>query len=260
MFEAGVTRHLNGATIRTNGGAALMFNIPEDLATMPSDAHGVCELISRFLEGWNVAAVNSPDPTALEDVAMAEGRLGLALPAALHWIFTHVGVDNSIIGRQDPFVHPANMAVDDLGVITYRIENQNCAAWGVRTGDITALDPPVVWRDLQTDGDWRPYHERLSIDLLEVALSEAMLLPDANVRQAELHAGAPLQLKDLSRIAIPRHTFWAMPDGGQVEWYGLPDCLIRNDANVWLWAFGRTTKDVERAVEAVPADWSTLED
>jgi hypothetical protein len=237
-----------------------MLSVTDDLAAAPDDPAAVCRLIASFLESWNVMPTGSGIRAAEDEVGVAEQRLGFALPTALRWLFTHVGTDNAVVGHQDPLVQPQHLEVDDQGLVVYRVENQNCAQWGIRVGDIAQPDPPVLWKDLQNDEDWRPYQERLSVELLETTFNEAMLLPGADLLQTELASGVPAELERLPRLAIPTHVFWAMPDGPPVTWYGVRDCLIRNDGDTWLWAFGRTSEDAQRATEMIPGEWMSLQE
>lgn len=235
-----------------------MFSVTGNLAVMPIDPTAVCGLISSFLEGWNVMPLGLGIPRFETEVSESERRLGFAMPAALRWMFTHVGIDNTVVGRQDPLVHPRRLEIDDEGVLVYRVENQNCAKWGFRVGGVGNPDPPVVWKDLQTNAEWRPYQQRLSVDLLEMTFNEVMLLPGAHLLQTELPSGVPSELDGLPRLAIPSHVFWAIPEGPPVQWYGMQNCLVRKDGDAWLWAFGRTADDVERAAETIPGEWIGL--
>jgi hypothetical protein len=235
-----------------------MFSVTRDLMVLPDDPQGVCAIISDFLESWRGVSAGSLIEEDQSKVSEAERRIGFTLPTALRWLLTHVGCDNSIVGHQDPLVSPQALAIDNAGVLVYRVENQNCAQWGVRVADLAKADPPVVWKD-PADSEWSPYLDRLSVDLLEMALSEVMLLRGSNLLQAELVSGVPSELNRLHRLAIPEHVFWASPDGPPVEWYGLHDCLVRNDGGEWLWAFGRSSADVREIARLVPVEWDRLD-
>lgn len=234
-----------------------VFSVTTDLVVMPDDPAAVCRLVASFLDSWNVTLRHNS--SAAHEVRDAERRLGHALPVALRWIHVNVGTDTTGVGQQDLLVHPRSLDVDEHGVLVFRVENQNCAQWGVRLEEMGSPDPPVVWKDAQTDAEWCSYQDRLSVDLLEMVLNEAMLLPGAHVLHTELTAGVPPELDRLPRLAIPEHVFWAHPEGPPVRWYGMPDCLIRNDGDGWLWAFGRTADDLDRAARTIPGDWTSLQ-
>lgn len=216
-------------------GETSRFDVPEDLTLLPPDPAGVCDLVRRFLVSWHVMEVAEASTANTNEVLAAERRLGFSLPYALRWAFMHIGFDNRIVGQQDPFVHPRDLEVDEDGVLIYRVENQYCAAWGFPVVDASADDPPVVWKDLQagSEGRWLPYHERISVDLLEMALNEAMLRPGVDVLDMELVSGVPSELSKLVPLAIPEHAFWPIPEGPLVAWYGTRDCLIRRDGDAW---------------------------
>lgn len=239
-----------------------MFNVEEDLAALPASPDGVCTLIASFLRSWQVIEVGEAKGEAVEEVVAAEQRLALRLPYALRWALTHIGFDNRVIGNQDPIVHPRSLEVDEQGVLAYRLENQNCAAWGVAVADLGQADPPVLWKDLQAgSGDqWMPFQGRMSVDLLELAMNEAMLRPGAHHLQMEVMDVVPAELSSLRRLAIASHVFWAVPDGPPVKWFARGDCVVRNDGDIWLSAFGRTAADLEVITHAIPGQWEALDD
>ncbi|MGC4896184.1 hypothetical protein [Micromonospora sp. DT31] len=237
------------------------MSFTEDLTVMPSDPKAVCHLIRRFLANWQVLEVGeAPLPGAEEEVLLAERRLGFALPVALRWVFTHLGAENQVIGAQDPLVPPSLLRVDEDNVLVYRTENQNCASWGIRREDIGKADPPVVWKNLQADAEegWLRYHDRVSVDLLEMSMSEAMLTAGEQVIQMEIESGLPVLPRGLVPLAIPEHVFWPVPDGAPVRWYGIAECVIRNDGDTWLWGFGRASADLDVARSALPGPWESL--
>lgn len=232
--------------------------ITHELLTLPKDPGAVCELIAGFLADWQSLSVGPGLGAGRSEVTAAEERLGSPLPVALRWLLSHAGDGTGVVGHQDPLTSPRRLAVDETGVLVYCSENQNCAQWGVRAADLGNPDPPVLWRD-PGSAVWYPYQERLSVDLLEYVLSEVMLLPGSHLLQAELPHGVPGQLRELHRLAIPAHVFWPSPDGPPVEWYGMQDCLVRNDGGQWLWAFGRTPADLRRVTSRLPVDWDTAD-
>ncbi|MEV6303289.1 hypothetical protein AB0M02_28020 [Actinoplanes sp. NPDC051861] len=215
-----------------------------DLRTVPDDPGEVCGLIAGFLEDW-CGTVVVADGEREEEVAAAERRLGFSLPVALRWVFVHVaGVG------QDPLVPPARLAVDGHGVLTYREENQGCARWGIRPG---RPDPAVVW----TDGrQWRPYLDRISVDLLAWCLSEAMTRSGAHVLWCPFEE----QPASLTRLGIPDHVFWAEPGAAPVRWFRAGDCLVRNDGDIQLIALGKTKEDVRRTSAEIRGEWRELDD
>nr|WP_256333045.1 hypothetical protein [Streptomyces sp. 2131.1] len=64
--------------------------------------------------------------------------------------------------QQEPLVKPSGLYVDDAlgGVLVYRRENQDCAAWGIPLARIEQDDPPVV---VESHQGWIPVLDRMSL-------------------------------------------------------------------------------------------------
>ncbi|MDP9799466.1 hypothetical protein J2S43_007978 [Catenuloplanes nepalensis] len=237
-----------------------MIQVPEELELIDRNPLRVCELAASFLLDWGVVPTVTLNRSYEARVDEAEVRLGFSLPLALRWLLSHIGSEHPVVGRQDPLVSAENLEVDDDGVIAYRMENQNSARWGFRVDGQANSDPPVVWKRAGRAGRWRAYTDRLSIDLLELTLSESMLISGGNL----LHVEGPLDglgdLEGLLSVDIPSHIFWAIPDGPPVRWYAWRDCIIRDDGGAWYWVFGRTRQAVQSFTALIPAEWEHLAD
>ncbi len=169
-----------------------MIQVPEELELIDRNPLRVCELAASFLLDWGVVPTVTLNRSYEARVDEAEVRLGFfSLPLALRWLFlSHIGSEHPVVGRQDPLVSAENLEVDDDGVIAYRMEKtkKNSARWGFRVDGQANSDPPVVWKRAGRAGRWRAYTDRLSIDLLELTLSESMLISGGNL----LHVEGPL--------------------------------------------------------------------
>lgn len=227
------------------------FEVPGSLLALPDGPDGVRRLAEDFLLAWDVGL---PEPWDVADARLdeAQARLGVRVPSVLRWFLVRFTRHHPVVGRQDPLVRAENLAVED-GALVFRNENQFCASWGVRVEDLALPDPPVVWR---ADGPWLPYHDRLSLDLLEWLLGETVLsLHGSTSREVD-----PQELdavEGLVPLPLRAHAFWAGSSPSQ--WFALPDVLLRLDGETWLWACGRTPDALRRVVDALPGDWVVVD-
>ncbi|GAA2952239.1 hypothetical protein GCM10010478_61010 [Streptomyces erythrogriseus] len=88
------------------------------------------------------------------------------------------------------------------GVLVFRSENQGCAFWGVRLGDLDQDDPPVF---VQARHGWVPFLDRVSLACIELVLSETLFggggrLYNACELPADLLEAVPERFK---RVALP---------------------------------------------------------
>jgi hypothetical protein len=235
------------------------FDLAQSLQQAPATGRGALELIADFLTEWQ-------DPIGpgdgVEDAVLreAEDRLGFAVPSALRAFYRLVGRRADLTRQPDPIPPPAQLRVVQ-GALVFREENQRLAFWGVPVEELSRDDPPVVW---STGPDhpgepWMPYAERLSLDLVEHVLSETMLKPGSHTFFADIEGQeTDGLLSRFTRLAIPEHVLWAVPDGGPVRWFGSRDIVIRDDAGVFLWASCRVKEAVDELRDLVPVDWEPM--
>jgi hypothetical protein len=188
------------------------------------------------------------------EMAKAESRLGIALPAALREAYLLFGRCADLTASQDQLLAPERLQADADGVLVFRVENQYCASWGVRLEAMSSDDPPVL---LTVGDEWMPYADRLSLALVEMVLSEAMFSARdgrsdnrnlGHVDQAELAVA-------FERLPLPDFPFWAIPDCPPVRWFAGPDVLLRDDGGEWLWVHGRTPEAVQAVRDRFPGEW-----
>ncbi|MFF4121839.1 hypothetical protein ACFY0P_51930 [Streptomyces sp. NPDC001714] len=155
-------------------------------------------------------------------------------------------------------IPPAGLYVDDAlgGVLVFRRENQDCAAWAIPLTQIEQDDPPVV---VESYRGWIPFLERMSLAWVELVLSESLFaagslydaceLPDALVPGLQTH---------YARIDLPDHPMWASEEDSPVNWYGAPGRLLRRDGvqdRCWIHARGHTASDLEIIRADLPGSW-----
>jgi hypothetical protein len=192
----------------------------------------------------------------------AERRLGLRLPVALREAYALLGRREDLTSRQDRLYAPDELKLDATGsVLVYRIENQNCAQWGIPIADLHQPDPPTVFHQYGfAEAEWRPWLDRVSLAVLEMVLSEALLGADWGTvyygnRPLDAAAVGLLE-RHFTRLAVPDYPLWAEPDGPPVRWFAGPDVLLRDDGDVWLWVLTRTLTALDAVMEEIlPGDW-----
>lgn len=221
------------------------------LASLPTDPAAVCELAEELLADW------------LPWVPLGDDATDPDLPTALRWALGRLGPGGGrLFSEQDPLVAADALTVGDDGIVTFRRENQSVVAWGYRPGDD---DPPVLLEDRSRDprdpGDlsrWSTYSARLSHHLLEGVLEGVLYLGEHTANMAATPE-ALAALEQLPLLGLAPHPMWVSPDGpGDVRWHALPEAVVRNDADSWLWAAGRTAADLLRVMVAVPGEWETF--
>ncbi|NUS17695.1 MAG: SMI1/KNR4 family protein [Streptomyces sp.] len=99
-----------------------------------------------FAREWTGRPLGPGDGCGAGELDAAEARLGFALPAALREGYALLGRRADLTQHQDPLVPPRGLYVDDAlgGVLVFRRENQDCAAWAVPLARLRQDDPPVL--------------------------------------------------------------------------------------------------------------------
>ncbi|GGN85186.1 hypothetical protein GCM10010112_65350 [Actinoplanes lobatus] len=206
--------------------------------------------------GYPVVEGDGVDAALLQ---VGEDRIGFTLSAALREAYLLFGRRRDLTATQDSLVPPQSLRVDSDGVLVFRVEAQGCASWGVSGHVIHQDDPPVV---LNIGDGWVPYSDRLSLALVEMVMSEAMLSADEHHfddRELDDTANA-LVTAVFERLPLPVFPFWAGMDGPGVRWFAGPDVLLRNHGDTWLSVHGRTPAAVQAVRERLPGEWQTVPD
>lgn len=163
-----------------------------------------------FIDTWFAAPLRAEDGAGFEEIAAAESRLGLRLPAALREWFELIG--RRLIDIQDQPSTPATLREQDGGLVVW-VENQG--VWSIITR--SAEDDPVCSTDVTTEedalvGTWTvdrltlALHSMLVSDTLVGVWSEALTGPLGKLK-ANVRGGA---IQDTSqagrdRLSTPTH-------------------------------------------------------
>lgn len=171
------------------------------------------------------------------------------------------GRRRDLVAQQNPLLEPDELLFDPSGeLLVFRSENQGCAGWGVALADLSSEDPPVaLFADRLPDSGRLHFLDRLSLACVETVLSESAMAKwtEGRICQATPEVVACLE-KKFAPVALPPYPAWFEPMGQPVRWFsasGLLLCLEPGLEGMDLVVTGRTTADVERAVDAIPGAW-----
>jgi hypothetical protein len=220
------------------------------------DAGSAFAFIEWFAREW-LTPLGDGDGCTAEEVAAAEERLGLQLPASLAAFYRLLGRRRDLTSNQDQLIALNSLTAED-GVLIYRIENQACASWGVRIADLGLADPPAVFCEGYKDGrPWRPFLGSFSQAAVEMVLSESLVGRAGCHGNRELDQAGIVRLEQLyDGLPFPDYPAWWQPDVPQaVRWFGGPGVLLREDSRTWLWVLAQDTAGMTRVQAALPGEW-----
>jgi len=221
------------------------------------DAGSAFAFIEWFARQW-LTPVRDGDGCTAEEVAAVEERLGLRLPASLAAFYRLLGRRRDLTSHQDRLIALNSLAVED-GVLVYRIENQGCAAWGVRVADLRLADPPAVFCEGCRDGSrWRPFLGSFSLAAVEMVLGEAVIAGAGGCHgnRALDEAGIERLEERYQRLPFPDYPAWWQPGVPQaVRWFCGPGVLLREDSRTWLWALAQNAASLAQVRESLPGEW-----
>ncbi|WP_253917137.1 SMI1/KNR4 family protein [Streptomyces sp. MNP-20] len=236
------------------------FNVAEALAGGCPTRADAWTFIQGFAAAWSIP-LSPTEGFTWVDVQRAEDRLGFRLPVALREGYALFGRRRDLVAQQNPLLEPDELLLDPSGeLLVFRSENQGCAGWGVALTDLAREDPPVsLFGDRLPDSSRVHFLDRLSLACVETVLSEAAMASwtEGRTCQATPEAVACLE-EEFTPVALPPYPAWFEPMGQPVRWFSAPGlllCLEPGLEGMDLVVTGRTTADVQRAVEAIPGTW-----
>ncbi|MDY7087878.1 MAG: hypothetical protein SYR96_22575 [Actinomycetota bacterium] len=167
-----------------------------------------------------------------------------------------MGRRDDLTRRQDRLLWPDQLAVHD-DTLVFRVENQVVAEWGVPLAALAEADPPVVFRLASSGTGWRPYLDRVSLAGLDMVLSEWLMAGDLR----DLDTAALTELEKRFRpLPMPEYPLWAEADGPPTRWFAGDGVILRVDIGEWLWARGKTSRELAAVRQALPGDWLLTEE
>lgn len=234
------------------------FDLVRSLAAAVEDRRAAWEFVAGFAADWTDRPLGAGDGWSDAELAAAEERLGLRLPAALREAYALLGRREDLTGNHDTLRAPDELDVDETGeALVFRDENQGAARWGVLLRDLDQDDPPVRMRPDLADKSrekWEDWLDRTSLAFVEIVLSESLHAPDGLVDFLDALAEEDLEELEQHGVRLP---FPPYPQGTEpgIRWFLRDDVLLREDAGAWLMARGRTEEALDAVREAIPGDW-----
>ncbi|MFG3205317.1 hypothetical protein [Streptomyces sp. NPDC048192] len=120
-----------------------MFDVRQGLQDARVDREGAWRFIRGFAHAW-VEPLGDGDGFSEEDLAAAQERLGVRLPAALGEMYHLLGRREDLTSNHDRLLPPDQLYIDARGqALVFREENQGACSWGVLLEDLDQADPGV---------------------------------------------------------------------------------------------------------------------
>ncbi|MEU7281605.1 SMI1/KNR4 family protein [Streptomyces sp. NPDC045431] len=224
------------------------FDIHAGLTGALRDRAKAWPFIAGFAAYWQ-QPLRPGDGWSPAEVAAAERRLGLRLPAALRETYLRFGRRGDLTSNHDTLLAPEELYVVD-GALVYRAENQGAACWGVLLDELDGDDPGTVIRADLADASrerWEPWDSSLTAACVEMVMAEVVLFPDG--------FSDYLEIEEQESEEVERQFRELPPVGRGTRWFAGEDVLIREVEGLCLYARARTEAALEGLREAVPGDW-----
>ncbi|MFE3761143.1 SMI1/KNR4 family protein [Streptomyces sp. NPDC059104] len=232
------------------------FALAESLARGVEGRRGAWSFIQGFAAHW-AGALESGDGWAEADLAAAEERLGVRLPAALREAYLLFGRRRDLTSNHDVLLSPAELYVDDAKeALVFRHENQGAAYWGVLLDSLQDDDPAVFIRPDLADKSaerWEKWLERLSLCFVEIVLSESLQADQELCDFLDPDEGS-VELLEENVVRLPFPAYPIGEEDDAIRWFLGQDVLLREDGMAIL-ARGRTAEDLDRVRDLIPGDW-----
>ncbi|QKG23367.1 SMI1/KNR4 family protein [Actinomadura verrucosospora] len=225
------------------------FDIVRDLPPALHDRAAAWTFIREFAGSWGLS-LGREDGTPDGELAEAEERLGLRLPAAVREAYALFGRRPDLHSNLDTLLSPGELAVEH-GALVFREENQGAARWGVLRDDLAAADPPVHVRQDLADKYaelWEPWTDRFSTAVLEIVMAESTQGPE------ELCDGRDLGPGEDDELAR-RFTLVPFPAESGQNFFTAPGLLMSDGGGAWLSVRARDPETLDRFRRTFPGDW-----
>jgi hypothetical protein len=229
------------------------FDLVSELTPGVTDSAEAWRFIRGFAAHW-VTPVAEGDGCDESELASAEIRLGLTLPAALREGYRLIGRRQDLTSNHDHLLSPDQLYVDDRAeALVFRHENQGAASWGIRLADLDKADPPVVMKPDLADKAaerWEGWMERCSLAWVEIVLSESLHAPE-ELSDFLPDLDEPL---DNSFVLLPCPSYpGESADWGR--WFAGPDVILREECGECLSVRARNEEALNQVRDALPGDW-----
>ncbi len=240
------------------------FDLATEIAAAVIDPESAMRFVARFAEASG--PTQQPfDGYSEEELAEAERRLGIRLPAPLRDLYALIGRRSDLVRAQDDLLAPDALYIDTSGqALEFRVECQAVAFWGIPLTAIDDADPPVVCSYRSEPREWQPYLDRLSLAMIEMLLSEwivagGSLKPElAASRQLDDQAVQALEA-NFTRLPLPDYPMWTDLQGMPTRWYFGMGAVLCAQGDTWLWVAANSPEALAAVRDALPGHWKSAD-
>lgn len=227
------------------------FDLVRDLPPALASRSAAWDYIRGFAATWSTP-LSPDDGTPEAELAAAEKKLGVRLPAAVREAYMLFGRREDLHSNMQHLLTPADFYVDDREeALVFREENQGAAFWGIPLTDLRHPDPPVRMRQDLADKDaerWEGWLSSFSVSCIEMVLFESPQADDPVCEYVECEAG------DLGR-RLTRLPFPAYPEGEEgIAFYTSPGILVTDCGGGPLFIRARDEETLDDFLETLPLD------
>jgi hypothetical protein len=204
---------------------------PSALLNLPGKRSERWPLLASLIAEW-YRPLAPGDGYGGEELRQSAERLGITIPTAMREWYGLAGRRDDVWSQQDTLLSPKKLFCED-GVLHFFIENQAVTCWGLRTGDLSRDDPPVVVRDEhQTWVVQSPTLSEFTLHLFTYAVQFGRQL-------AYIHGFAHPPCVERIVRTLPKLGFpgfvW-----GRVRLFGFRDLIVSIDGTQHISASGQT--------------------
>ncbi|MEU5160542.1 SMI1/KNR4 family protein [Streptomyces sp. NPDC020875] len=233
------------------------MDIVVEMRAAVAERRAAWEFVRSFVRAWCAVPLADGDGYGPDEIAAAERRLGLTLPAALREAYALLGLRPDLTSNQDVLrplaelaVEPGEEADGPGAVLVFRDENQGVCRWGIPLAELGRDDPPVVVRADLADKSaerWEPWLERVSHCFVEIVLAEAVHEPEELAAYSdEVDRETLVATEWLVRLPFPEYPVGA-PTG--TRWYAGRDALLRDDDGMVSVRARGTEEELDRVLD-----------
>lgn len=231
-------------------------DVRQGLELARADRGAAWRFVRDFAHAW-VEPLTGGDGFTEEDLAAAEQRLGVRLPAALGEMYRLLGRRQDLTSNHDQLLRPDQIHIDARGqALVFRTENQGACSWGVLLADLDQADPRVHMSADLADPQaqrWEPWMERLSWTAVEMVLAESLHAPEH--LSDFLYEPGP-EYTQVLQDSFEQLPFPAYPARGfeGTRWFLGPDVLLRDEEGC-VPVRARTEEALEAVRAVLPGFW-----
>ena len=231
------------------------FDLAADLPRALHDRNDTWNFIYGFASHWS-QPLKGGDGWSETDIAAAEQRLGVPLPAAFKEAYGLFGRRADLTSNQEHLLAPSDLYFDNGGLV-FRHENQGASRWAILATDLSLPDPPVYncfYMADKAEEKWELWLSRFSLACIDLILWESLHNSSVPIEYRDFGDDEEVELLQQLYKEIPS------PEGADsytpygFRWFtggGLLLCFTGTD----LFVRAMSPAALNSIREALPGDW-----